>query len=65
MSRASGKRGEDIYAQIKTDFSDAVQLALYLMAGVMAVVFVIALTLMRPGRAEAPEPAEPAAAAST
>ena len=61
----SGKRGEEIYAQIKTDFSDAVQLVIYVMAGVMAVVFVIALTLMRPGRAEAPEPAQPAPAAGT
>jgi hypothetical protein len=32
---------------------------MYVMAGMMAVVFVIALTLMRPGRAEAPEPAQP------
>jgi EmrB/QacA subfamily drug resistance transporter len=59
---SSGKRGEEIYAQIKTDFSDAVQLVMYVMAGVMAVVFVISLILMRRGRAEAPEPAQPAPA---
>jgi hypothetical protein len=37
---------------------------MYVMAGVMAVVFVIVLSLMRPVRAEAPQSARPAAAGS-
>jgi len=54
------KRGEEIFAQIQTDFSDAVQLVMYVMAGVMAVVFVISLAMMRREREEAPEQVQPA-----
>jgi len=38
---------------------------MYVMAGVMAAVFLISLTLMRRGHAEVPEPAGPVPAASS
>jgi EmrB/QacA subfamily drug resistance transporter len=47
-----GRRAEEVLEHLQADFADATQLVLYIMAGVMVVSFLVALTLMRQGKAE-------------
>ena len=60
LGRVTGRRGEEILNALQSDFADATQLVLYIMAGVMVLSFALAAALMRGGRQEAEREYDPA-----